>query len=95
MQKHLIVSGGILSTITMVMLIVTVAQDREQRGLIASGQCEAREDAWYQPPPTSICDMENAQGHCMMWSQIQHDPYLRTYWVCHGKKAFWRRKVIE
>jgi len=95
MRRSHAVGGTIGAVITTVMLVMAVLKDREERQMIAAGLCKAREDAWYQPPPTSICTMRTDEGHCLMWRQYQDDPYLRTFWVCQGGESFWRRKVHE
>lgn len=93
MRRDHAVGSAIAAVGLIVMLVLAAMQDREERRMIAAGQCEAREEAWYQPPPTSICTMRTDEGHCLMWRQYQDDPYLRTFWVCQGGQSFWRRKV--
>lgn len=95
MRRPHAIGGTIGAAITTVMLVMAVLKDREERQMIAAGLCEAREEAWYQPPPTSICTMRTDEGHCLMWRQYQDDPYLRTFWVCQGGESFWRRKVHD
>jgi hypothetical protein len=90
-----VIGGAVGLAFVVIVLILTVVEDREQRRLIATGQCEARGDAWYQPPPSMTCALRDSEGDCRMWQSYQRAPYLRTYWVCSNDTSFWRRTAHE
>lgn len=79
-------------------IVGAVKQDRHERELVASGQCERVTETLFTPPPVahSSCYGDEASRSCTTW-YTQADPYLRTLWRCREVAEtdkiveFWRR----
>lgn len=94
--KALIGSLGLAALIGMG--VYSYQRNNYELELIASGRCEVREEALYQPPPTYVCTSRNSDGVCILQTPIFHEPYMRSHWRCttdDGPEWFWRRKVYD
>lgn len=92
-----VIGGGIAFAVMIMLVVLSIRQDRHERALIAAGVCETVTEALYVPPPVahSSCHGEGAASYCTTY-YTQSDPYLRTLWHCRDQddagrvSEFWR-----
>lgn len=97
-----VIGGAVVAMAIGFVSLMAIQSDRQERALLASGQCLAVTEALYTPPPSAhtSCYGDAESRRCNTWYS-QPDSYFRTLWRCtdasRGGKLveFWRRSTDE
>ena len=97
-----VLAGAVGACVMLGLTTAVVMQDRHERALVASGQCEKLREELFAPAPVahSSCHGDPSFQSCTTYF-TQADPYLRSLWRCKDPEArsgvaeFWRRTAEE